>query len=134
MRLTLPLAAALTAASVVLPGPASAAGCTAVAEPPRASGGQVYGEGAFACAAVSLGAFVTVCIDVLWMDNPPGFGAHTCSDLRVDNFTQVVVHGVWACAQDGPLVRTTITGTNGDGETATASSVPVPAPVGSCGP
>lgn len=129
------LAAALTVASVTLPGPAhAAAGCVAHAQPPRASGGQVYGEGVFACGEPATGSFVTVCIDVFWMDNPPGWGAHTCSDLRVDDFSQVVVHGVWACAQDGPLVRTTITGTTDNGDTATASSLPVPAPVGSCGP
>lgn len=126
------VAAALTAAFV--PTPAVASDCVAHAQPPRASGGQVYGEGVFACGTPSTGALVTVCIDVFWMDNPPGWGAHTCSDVRVDDFAQVVVHDLWACAQGGPLVRTTVTGTTDDGRTATASSLPVPAPTGSCGP
>ncbi len=130
------LAAALAAASVMLPAGAHADSiCVAHASPPQASGGQVYGEGVFACGSPATGSLVTVCIDLFWMDNPPGWGAHTCSDVRVDDFSQVVVHGVWACVQGGgPLVRTTITGTTEDGVTATASSVPVPAPTGSCGP
>ena len=126
------VAAALAATAV--PNAASAATCTATARPPQASGGQVYGEGVFACGLPSTGSYVEVCIDVLATSKPIGWRAHTCSGLRTDDFSQVVVHGVWACAQDGPLVRTTVTGTTDDGDTATASSLPVPAPTGSCGP
>lgn len=128
------LAAAVVAASVTFPSPASASDCFAQAQAPQPHGGQVYAEGVFACGVPATGALVTVCVDVLWTDNPPGWGPHTCSDVRVDDFAQLVVHGVWACAQSGPLVRTTVTGTTDDGRTATASSLPVPAPMGSCGP
>lgn len=128
------LAAALTVASLALPAPADASDCVAHAKPPQPSGGQVYGEGVFACAFPATGSFVTVCIDVFWMDNPPGWGPDTCSDVRVDDSSGIVVHGVWACAQAGPLVRTTITGVDDAGHSATASSLPVPAPTGSCGP
>lgn len=128
------LAAALAAAAFTMPADAATSDCVAHAQPPRYSGGQVYGEGVFGCVTPSTGSLVTVCIDVFWMDNPPGWGPYECSDVRVDDVSQVVVHGLWACAQAGPLVRTTITGTTDDGGTATASSLPVPAPTGSCGP
>ena len=134
MRRSLLAAALAVVSALPAVAHAGASNCVAHASPPRASGGQVYGEGTFACAVPATGSLVTVCIDVFWMDNPPGWGPHTCSDIRVDDFSQVVTHGVWACAQAGPLVRTTITGTTDQGDTATASSLPVPAPTGSCGP
>ena len=127
---------ALAAAFLAVPSPALAgpADCNAVAKPPVASGGQVYAEATFTCSWPVTQVSLTLCVDLFWMDNPPAFGPHTCEDVTLYGPTRVFTHGMWACVQGGPLVRTTVSGRTAEGHEASATSIPAPTPVGSCGP
>lgn len=127
------LAAALLAAVTLPASPASASECVAWAEPPQANGGQVRAEGFFSCGTPRTGMTVTVCVDVLdsatW-----SWTTFLCDSATAPGAVLTASHYVWACAQQGPLVRTSVTGTNADGDVATATSLPALPGVGSCGP
>ena len=127
---TLLAAAALVAAPLSLP--ASAGVCVASAQPPQAVGGQVRAEGRFSCATPMSGMSVAVCVQTLVPS--AGWRTHTCATTTAPGSVATVAGEVWACAQDGPLVRTRVTGTNAAGDTASATSVPALPGVGSCGP
>lgn len=127
------LASVLAAAAALPVSPAAAVACTVTAESPQAVGGQVRGAGTFACATPRTGMTVEACIDVLSTPNGT-WETFQCWTTSAPGAVLAVTGEVWACAQHGPLVRTTVTGWNAAGYSATTSSLPATPGTGSCGP
>lgn len=117
------------AATFALPATAhDAPECVATATPPHPEPTRpgIHASGAFACVVPSYDLLVTVCIEELDSGTLASWSTLGCSSMVLNDGGASVTHEVMVAAPDhSAVLRTSVTGSNGDGDTASATSAPV---------